>query len=455
MPCPRSPITIAGAGLAGSLLAVLLARRGHPVRLLERRADLRREQVAAGRSINLALAARGMRALEHAGVLAEVLADAVPMRGRMVHDRDGRTQLLPYAVDEVQAIHSVHRGRLNQRLLDAAQAHGAEIRFEQRLLAVSPERRRLLLESPDLSRRVESFEVLIGSDGAGSAVRDALDTHHGEVSSFEPLAHSYKELTIAPAAHGGFALEANALHIWPRRSHMMIALPNPDASFTATLFLPNRPAPDDPAATSFAELATPAAVQALFERDFADAIPLVGDFQAQFLANPTGWLGTLHCPRWHDRDRILLLGDAAHALVPFHGQGMNAAFEDCVALAELLDLHADFDAAFAAFEAERKPNAAAIARMAVENYREMRDDVAHPRFVLRKALERQLNLRFPGHFIPRYTQVTFMHLPYAEALARGERQAALLDTLLAGVDRLEQVDWARAEALVGELPRFE
>lgn len=448
MSIPRTFFTIAGAGLAGALLAVLLARQGHRVRLLERRDDLRRRPVEAGRSINLALAVRGMRALERAGVLREVLDDAVPMRGRMVHDRDGRTDLLPYAVDGQQSIHSVHRGRLNQRLLDAAQAHGAEICFEQRVVGVDLAGRRLLIERTDGLHQGEDFEVLIGADGAGSAVREALDRHHGKASTFEPLAHSYKELSIDPGAHGNFRMEANALHIWPRGSHMMIALPNPDASFTATLFLPNT------GPHSFAALADPVAVVEMFERDFADAIPLIPDYREQFEFNPTGWLGTLDCPHWHVDSHALVIGDAAHALVPFHGQGMNCAFEDCVALADLLAQGTDLPRVFADFVRVRRPNARAIAEMAIENYREMRDDVAHPSFRLRKALERELSLRFPIRFIPRYTQVTFMHLPYAEAQARGRAQATVLDQLLEGVTELGQVDWDRAQALVASLPVF-
>lgn len=448
MSMTRTSFTIAGAGLAGALLAVLLARLGHAVRLLERRDDLRRRPVEAGRSINLALAARGIRALERAGVLDAVLDDAVPMRGRMVHDPDGRTELLPYAVDGRQCIHSVHRGRLNQRLLDAAQAHGAEIRFEQRVVGVDLAARRLLLEGADGLHRGEDYEVLIGADGAGSAVREALDRHFGVPSTFEPLAHSYKELAIDPGPHGNFRMEANALHIWPRGTHMMIALPNPDASFTATLFLPNE-GPD-----SFAAMAEPLAVERLFERDFADAIPLLPDYREQFEFNPTGWLGTLDCPNWRLDDRVLLIGDAAHAIVPFHGQGMNCAFEDCVALADGLAAGASLAAVFADFVQQRRPNARAIAEMAVENYREMRDDVAHPAFRLRKALERELALRHPERFIPRYTQVTFMHLPYAEAQARGRAQAQVLDELLAGVSQLDQIDWPRAQSLVAALPPF-
>lgn len=440
-------ITIAGAGLAGALLAVLLAQAGYRVRLLERRGDLRLQAVAAGRSINLALAVRGMAPLARAGLLDAVLADAVLMRSRAVHARDGQVDRLDYAVDGRQGIHSVHRARLNQRLLDAAQAAGAEIVFDARVVAVDLDRRRLLLERSGGRREVQDYAVLIGADGAGSAVRDALDVRSGSVSGFTPLAHSYKELQLDPDAAGGWRLAADALHIWPRHSHMMIALPNPDGSFTATVFLPN--AGDH----SFQSLSTPDAVQGLFERDFADVIGLIPDYAVQFFANPTGWLGTLQAPNWRHAGEVLLIGDAAHAVVPFHGQGMNCAFEDCDALLDLLASHPqDREAAFAAFEQQRRPNARAIAEMAVENYREMRDDVAHPRFRLRKALERELALRHPQHFQPRYTQVTFMRLPYAEAQARGVQQAAILDALLAEVERLDQVDWAAAAAAVSALP---
>jgi len=420
---PRT-ISIAGAGLAGALLAVLLSQRGHRVRLYERRSDMRRQEIAAGRSINLALAARGIRALHAAGMHAAVAEDAIAMPGRMVHARDGSSEFFPYDVDGKRAIYSVHRARLNQRLLDAAQAAGAEILFEHRVLDVALSERQLTVERGDGTREQHAYSLLIGADGAGSAVRNVLDHAHGCASSFAPLAHSYKELSMPAGADGGFVMAQHALHIWPRLSHMMIALPNPDRSFTCTLFLPNE------GATSFATLDSEDAVASLFGRDFDDAIDTLPGYTREFMNNPTGWLGTLDCPHWRWQDQVILLGDAAHAIVPFHGQGMNCAFEDCIELCDKLDQELDLEAALAGFESARRPNAKAIAEMAIENYREMRDEVADPGFKQRKQWEKALAHAFPGHFLPRYSLVSFTQMPYAEAQQRGVVQRQLIDALI-------------------------
>jgi kynurenine 3-monooxygenase len=436
-------ITIAGAGLAGALLATLLARRGWPVQVLEKRPDPRLRGFEGGRSINLALAERGLHALRQAGLTEQVMAQAVMMRGRMVHPLLGEPQLLRYGRDDSEVIWSVHRGRLNISLLDAAEAAGARLRFDARVEQVDFGLRRLRV-ADETDGRVEEigFEVLIGADGAGSGVRQSLAGEIDLGERFEPLDHGYKELEIPPSADGGFLLEPNALHIWPRGNYMCIALPNTEHTFTVTLFLPLQGEP------SFAQLPDVASARALYEAQFADALALIPDFDEDWGRNPVGMLGTLRLQRWHLDERAVLLGDAAHAMVPFHGQGMNCAFEDCIALARHIDEAEDWQAAFAAFELERRPNAEAIQAMALENYVEMRDKVDDADFLLRRQLERVLAERHPGLFVPRYSMVTFLRVPYALALLRGEIQRGILLECCEGLQRVEQVDMAKADALV-------
>lgn len=438
-------LAIAGAGLAGSLLALLLARRGHDVAVYEWRADPRRTGFAGGRSINLALAERGMQALRLAGLERDVLDQAVMMRGRMVHALDGGTNLLRYGRDDSEVIWSVHRGRLNLTLLEAAERAGAKLNFQQRVEDVDFGARRLVLKDErDGTLRHAGFAHLLGADGAGSAVRRAMAAHTDLGERFEPLGHGYKELEVPPGPGGRWLLEPNALHIWPRGGYMCIALPNAERTFTVTLFLPNE---GDP---SFATVATPAEAAALFARDFADLVPLVPDLAEDFARNPVGLLGTLRLARWRIGDVALLLGDAAHAIVPFHGQGMNCAFEDCIELDARLARGGDVEAAFADFEATRRPNAEAIADMAIENYVEMRDLVDDPAFLLRKQVERALADRHPGTFVPRYAMVTFRRTPYVVAKQRGAVQWAILDELASGKTRLDEIDLARGDALVRE-----
>lgn len=437
----RDALTIFGAGLAGALLATLLARRGVPVTVYERRPDPRIRGYEGGRSINLALAERGLAALRAAGLERPVLDQAVMMRGRMVHHTDGHTELLRYGRDDSEVIWSVHRGRLNLTLLDAAEAAGASLRFDQRLVDADFEAGRARLrDEPTGCVYAIDAPAMIGADGAGSALRQAMARVADLGERFEPLGHSYRELEIPPAADGGFRIEPNALHIWPRGGYMCIALPNAERTFTVTLFLPND---GDP---SFATVRTVAEGHALFERDFADLLPLVPDFAADWARNPVSPLGTLRLARWRLGGRALLIGDAAHAIVPFHGQGMNCAFEDCVALDALLAEGADLDTAFACFEAIRQPNADAIADMALENYVEMRDLVDDADFLLKKQIEGALAERLPGRFVPRYSLVSFTTTPYAEAKARGARQWAIVEEIARGKTRLDQIDLDHAAA---------
>ncbi|HZX79848.1 MAG TPA: NAD(P)/FAD-dependent oxidoreductase [Lysobacter sp.] len=440
----RRHITIIGAGLAGALLATLLARRGWSVDVYEKRGDPRRQSYAGGRSINLALAERGRHALRLAGADEAVMGHAVMMRGRMVHSPDGRTDLQRYGRDDSEVIWSVHRGELNIVLLDIAAAAGVRLHFDRGLADVDFERRVAGFVDPDGARHEAAYDSLVGADGAGSALRQAMADVADLGERVENLGHGYKELEIPPAADGGFRIEPNALHIWPRGRYMCIALPNDERTFTVTLFLPSTGEP------GFDTVRDGAAARALFDRDFADASALIPALERDFDRNPIGVLATLHLDRWHVGGDAVLLGDAAHAMVPFHGQGMNCAFEDCVALAEHLERTPDRAAAFAAFQRERLPNARAIQQMALENYLEMRDRVDNDDYLLQRALELELAERHPTRFVPRYSMVTFMRLPYATAFERGRIQRELLAEVTRGHGTLDTVDRALADCLVIE-----
>ena len=436
-------LTIIGAGLAGALLGVLLARRGWAIDIYEKRPDPRDVGYEGGRSINLALAERGLDALRQAGLEAEVMAQAVMMRGRMVHFADGRTQLQRYGRDDSEVIWSVHRGRLVLMMLDAAEASGARVHFNRRLDGVDFAAKRFrVVDDRTGSATEHGFDTLVGADGAGSALRAAMQKEAPLGERFEPLGHGYKELEIPPAPDGGWRIEPNALHIWPRGGYMCIALPNTERTFTVTLFLPNE---GDP---SFATIDTVPEARALFERDFADALAHIPELGEDFVTNPVGMLGTLYLERWHRRGDAVLIGDAAHAMVPFHGQGMNCAFEDCVALARHLDGGGLLADVYATFERERRPNALAIQQMALENYIEMRDRVDDADYLLQRDLERVLAQRHPGRFVPRYAMVTFGLIPYAVALERGRVQRELLIAATRGLTRVEDVDLVAVDAQV-------
>jgi kynurenine 3-monooxygenase len=441
-------VNIIGAGLAGALLAVLLARRGRAVTLYERRPDPRQAVPERGRSINLALAARGMRALERAGVMERVRPLTIAMRGRMVHERCGASSLQRYGQREHEVIYSVGRADLNRVLIEEALRHGnVRVHFNQQCTGVDVHADRLRLRDTAAGTERElDLAPAIATDGAGSAVRASLAAAGLATVREQWLDHDYKELTVPPVA-GKPALEQHALHIWPRGGFMLIALPNMDASFTATLFLARA------GGAGFAALDSGAAVVKFFGEQFPDAVPLLPHLAAEFAAHPQGQLGTVHTAPWHVGGKLLLLGDAAHAIVPFHGQGMNAAFEDCRVLDELLGTASDWQQLFAAFERARRPNTEAIAQMALENYVEMRDTVLDARFVRLKGLAMALERRFPDRFIPRYSMVMFHpEIPYAEALRRGAVQAQLLDELDPGAGAAADAgpDPGRAERLIRE-----
>lgn len=450
---------IVGAGLAGSLLACMLGDDGWRVDVYERRADPRARGFVGGRSINLALSVRGITALEQVGLAQRVLADAVRMPGRMMHSVEGELTFQPYSARPTDAINSVSRGGLNLTLLEAADRHEAvSLHFGHRCERVDLERACATFRDEDLgSTESVGADLLIGADGAWSAVRDALRVTDRFNYSQSFLEHSYKELEIPPAevcgvdprAHGGFAMEPNALHIWPRGGSMMIALPNADKSFTCTLFWPHE---------DFGALDTDARVREHFERVYPDAVPLMPTLLRDYRENPTSSLVTIRCSPWN-RGRVCVLGDAAHAVVPFYGQGMNAAFEDCRVLREMLREGGEIEDILARFASERKPHADAIADMAIENFETMRDRVADPAFLFRKRVEQALDRVDPARFTPLYNLVSFSNLPYAEARRTGGEVVALAERLAREL-RLDGGEALSDEALTervrtmieGELP---
>ena len=436
-------LTIVGAGLAGALLATLLAQRGFKVDVFERRGDPRIDGYAGGRSINLALAERGLHALRQAGADDEVLAQAVMMRGRMVHPLGGEPHLQRYGRDDSEVIHSISRGELNLTLIDAAEAAGAVLHFDRGLVEVDFDEGIAVLRDNHNRRHAHAFSALLGCDGAGSVLRAEMDRASALGARVESLGHGYKELEIPPGYDGDFRIEPNALHIWPRGRFMCIALPNDERTFTVTLFMPN-----ENGHPSFASIDDGAGALALFEREFPDLLPLVPRLQADYERNPVGSLATLYLDRWTLGGRAVLVGDAPHAMVPFHGQGMNCAFEDCVALADHLARAEDLESAFAAYERERAPNARAIQAMALENYLEMRDRVDDDDYLIQRALELELAERHPDRFVPRYSMVSFMRLPYATAFERGRVQRELLVEATRGKASLHDIDWAWLDAEV-------
>lgn len=427
---------VAGAGLGGALIATQLARAGFDVEVIERRQDPRRTGRAEGRSINLALSARGLHALDQVGLRDSILKIAVPMKGRRMHAVDGTLTFQPYGTEPDQQIWSMSRGVLNQTLVEAAESAGARVRFGLRTTGVEPGEGVVHLEDVATGEISSTRgDLVVGADGAFSAVRGTFQRLERFDYAQDYLAHGYKELTIPALPGGGHALPPNALHIWPRGGFMMIALPNQEGSFTCTLFLAFE---GDP---SFARLKTPDDVRRFFTTTFPDAVPLMPTLLEDFMDNPTSSLVTVRCRPWH-QGKVVLLGDAAHAVVPFYGQGANAAFEDCVVLAACLKGHGpDWPAAFAAYQEARKRHADALADLAIGNFLEMRDKVASRAFLLRKKTEKLLHKALPGWYVPLYSMVSFSRTPYADAVAKAARQdrivlavaAALLVAALAGV----------------------
>jgi len=438
-------VTILGAGLVGSLLAVMMRRRGYPVTIYERRPDMRSASIAAGRSINLAMSARGWKALELAGLKEEMEQLAIPMYGRYLHQSDGSTAFQPYGKNN-EAIYSISRGELNKRLMTLAENQGANILFNHRCTQVAVQQNILHFDITDPAQHnaqassrdtttgghtqtTVAADLLFGADGAFSALRTSYSYMDRVNAAHHYIEHGYKELCIPPDEQGNWRMEKNALHIWPRKNFMLIALPNTDGSFTCTLFFPFSGNP------SFEVLKTGEQVTAFFEKEFPDVIALMPTLLEDFANNPVSSLITTHIFPWHFEDKSALIGDAAHAIVPFYGQGMNAGFEDCSVLYELMEtMGEDWTAILKQYESLRKPNGDAVAQLALQNFIEMRDKVADPTFLERKKIEKELGRKYPEQFTSVYEMVSFSHTPYEEAMRCIKAQDALLERIMSAGD---------------------
>lgn len=444
-------INIIGAGLAGSLLSVYLAKKGFNINIYERRPDMRKINISAGKSINLALSTRGIHALKEVGLYDEIKKISIPMYGRMIHSIDGSTSLQPYGRDNSEYINSVSRGELNKKLMDLAENnHSVKLHYNMRCLSMDMDKNELYFHNDDsqITTAIRS-DITIATDGATSPVRmEMLKIPRFDFKQ-EYENYGYKELHIPPNADGTFRMETNALHIWPRGSFMLIALPNMDGSFTCTLFL----AYDfsHGGENSFEYLKDKDKVRNFFGKNFPDAMELMPDLLDDFFSNPTGTLITVKCYPWCIEGKLALLGDSAHAIVPFFGQGMNAAFEDCTVLNECIDKNrGNWKKVFSEYQQSRKPNTDAIADLARENFIEMRDRVADPRFQLMKKIESMLFDKYPERFIPKYTMVTFLRVPYAAALRRGNIQENILLMLSEGIKTIDEVDMKLAGKFINE-----
>ena len=431
----KKDIIIIGAGPVGSLLSIYLAKRGHAVKVFERRADMRKENISAGRSINLALSDRGIKALEAVGIMDAIREISIPMHGRFIHQQDGSNAYQPYG-NAGQYINSVSRGALNAKLMVLAEQHQVEFYFHEKCNSINWEKNDIEFEKT-LSQQTElrHADLIFGSDGAFSAARLGYQLKHDRFQYQQYYINfGYKELHIPPGPNGSFQLEKNALHIWPRGNFMLIALPNIDGSFTCTLFFPFEGTP------SFASLDTKEKVQEFFNNTFADIVALMPGLTDDFFNNPTSSLVTVKCYPWVVDDKFALIGDAAHAIVPFFGQGMNCGFEDCSVLEQLMEVHGDnWNTILQEFQQSRKPDSDAIADMALNNFVEMRDKVSDKKFLLQKKIESAFSKKYPDQWIPAYAQVTFSpHIRYSQALQNSLKQEAIMKEVMA-LPRIEEI----------------
>lgn len=422
----KKNITIAGAGLVGSLLGIYLAKRGYSVSIYERRSDMRKESLSAGRSINLALSDRGLLALKKVGLEDEIKKISIPMHGRYIHNADGSTAFQPYG-KEGQFINSVSRATLNIKLMELAEQEGVKIYFNHKCANINWNKNEINFDTENGNCITTNFDLLFGADGAYAATRLQHQVHHSKFNYQQYYIDcGYKELTIPPTKEGDFAMEVNALHIWPRKDYMLIGLPNLDKTFTCTLFFPFE------GETSFSKLDTKEKVKSFFEKTFPDAIKLMPNYLDDFFENPTSSLVTVKCYPWIRDDKFTLIGDAAHAVVPFFGQGMNCGFEDCRILDELMEANENnWHNILEAFQQTRKPDADAIADLAIENFIEMRAKTADPKFLLQKKIEVRLHEKYPNQWIPAYAQVTFSpNIRYSDALKRGQIQEKIMQQIM-------------------------
>ncbi len=448
---PDNKVTIVGAGLAGSLLSVYFAKRGIPVDIYERRPDMRLADSGGGKSINLALSNRGIHALKEVGIYDEIKKISIPMYGRKLHAPDGALSFQRYGKDDSEYINAVSRAELNKSLMDLAEEiTGTKIRFNSRCTGIDFAKSVLSFMNDATGEEFKvSSKAVIATDGATSAVRMEMMKIPRFNFSQEYENYGYKELTIHAGTDGSFQMEKNALHIWPRGSFMLIALPNLDGSFTCTLFLPYDESLGGE--ESLEHLDKKGNLIPFFRKHFPDALDLLPDLEEQYFSHPTGTLMTVKCFPWTFGGNVTLLGDSAHAIVPFFGQGMNAAFEDCSYLNGLIDKHGtNWPAVFLEYEQIRKKNTDAIADLAQENFVEMRDLVATPKFQLKKKIEAELHRKFPKLFMPKYSMVTFSRIPYSIAHYRGQIQEEVLELLSHGIQALDDVDWVKAEQLIAD-----
>lgn len=441
-------IIIVGAGLTGSLLSIYLAKRGFTVDIYERRPDMRKVNISAGKSINLALSVRGIHALKQVGLDKAILDHAIPMMGRMIHDEHGNTHLQPYGKNESEYINSISRKDLNVTLMNEAEKYPTvTIHFNKRCIGYDSKTNSTQFLDEQTNQQIEiQGDVVIGTDGSASAIRmEFLKSGQFNFSqTYEN--YGYKELTIPAGSNGSFRIEKNALHIWPRGSYMMIALPNAAGDFTCTLFMPHKN--DTPC---LEDLSTSDEVLNFFLKVMPDAVPHMPDLIKDFFSNPTGNLLTVKCYPWHMDGKVLLMGDAAHAIVPFFGQGMNCCFEDCYYFDALVEQHGtDWKIIFEKFQQLRKENTDAIADLALENFVEMRDLVANKTFQLKKKVETLLEKNYPDFFISKYAMVSFHTLPYAIAKQRGQLQDKILMELCSKIDTPEQFNMEEAIQLIRE-----
>jgi len=440
------PSVIVGAGLVGSLLAITLKKRGEDVILFERNTDMRLEELGAGRSINLIITSRGLNAVKKVGILEDVLALTIPVTGRMMHSREGEQTYQPYGKDPSECNFSVSRAELNKLLMTKAEEVGVEIIFGHSVHKIDVDKDEIYFTGPSKIERTEKFDRIYGTDGANSAVRkELLKLIPDSKESMDLINADYKELFMPATTSGDYAIEKNALHIWPRGNHMLMALPNLDGSFTMTLYLPRE------GENSFENLKTKDDLQKYFSENYADSIPLMPNYKEDFFENPQGILGTVRANPWNFSDRICLLGDAAHAVVPFFGQGMNSGFEDVTCLMDCIERSdGNWKIAFDSYSAEQKPNGDAIADMAIENFEEMSDKVGDERFLFFKKVENELQKKFPEKFRSRYGMVVYTLVPYSYAKEAGNVQWEIIEEISVEKTDLESIDWDHASELIDE-----
>ena len=412
-------ITILGSGLVGTLLSIFLAKKGYEVTIFERRADIRKHGLANGRSINLALSHRGLKALDAVGIKEKIYERCIPMYGRMVHTHGDKPDFQPYG-KEGQCINSVPRAGLNCLLMDQAEANGVVIHFAHQCIEVDFETATATFSQGEPA----TADFLFGADGAFSTLRSAMQKTDRFNYSQQHLTTGYKELTMPPTPNGNFALDPAALHVWPRGGYMLIALPNPDKSFTCTLFFPFE------GPVSFEALKTETDVHQFFRENFSDTVPLLPSLKKEFFKHPTSSLITIRCSPWV-KGKTALIGDAAHAIVPFYGQGMNAGFEDCFVFSQLLEKHGGINKTLLnEYQQLRIPDGNAIANLALYNFIEMSNKVTEERFLLQQKIEKKLHKMYPEQWTPLYSMVAFSDLRYSEAWQRGQKQQAIMDKLL-------------------------